>query len=100
MLPRLVQLVLVLLGHEAKRQSRTSLSSSRWPCPRSPAVGPTSVEINPNPLPALPKRSRDPDHEDKSMEWIPDCCWPLHGTTDPATSATEDGESPVLEKRC
>jgi hypothetical protein len=73
-------------------------SSSRWPCPRSPAVEAASVEISMTRFHDSPTKSRDPDHEDKSVAWIPDCCWPVHGTTDPATSATEDGDSPVLEQ--
>ena len=91
MLPRLVQLVLVRLGHEARFVRAEHLSTSRWLCARSRAVEANVGGDQHDQLPRLAQESRDPDHEDKSMAWIPECCWPVQGTTDPA-------RLPVLEQ--
>ena len=85
------------LGDEAD-VSAEHLTSSRWRSPRRPDHEANVGGDQHTPLPrlaqVLPER---PVHEAKSMEWIMTCWWPQQGTTEPATSATENEESPVLD---
>jgi hypothetical protein len=99
-LPRLAQGILVVLehlGHEAD-VSAEHLTSSKWQSPQRPNHEAFVGGDQHTPLPRLalvhPER---PVHEAKSMEWITTCWWPQHGTTEPAASATENEESPVLD---
>jgi len=84
-------------GHEAD-VSAEHLTSSKWQSPRRPDPEANVGGDQHTPLPrlaqVLPER---PVHEAKSMEWITTCWWPQQGTTEPATSATENEESPVLD---
>ncbi len=79
MLPRLAPLVPVQPGHEAKRQSRTSLFVEVAVSPISGSRGSVGGDQH-DPLPRLAQVIPEhPVHEAKSLEWITTCWWPQSG---------------------